>query len=212
MEKINITRIEFQNNRKKTYYLYENDAFITEISEDTLVHFSIFKNTSIGKEMLENIIEHDKVNSCLSQAYNYLQRRPHLKKELYRKLINKQFTKEIIEKTFHRLEQNKYINDNEFIKMFIRDAVREAKSGPRLITKKLLEKGALIKDIEINLDDLFPLANQIKIATTLITKKHDRLEEKNILKRKQKLLQYGVSRGFNWDILGSIINTLHRQD
>ncbi len=208
MKTISITRIEFQNKRKKTYSLYDNDTFLAEINEDTLVHFAISNNTSFSKEKFDHILEHDTINSCLLQAYTYLQNRPYLRKELQRKLLNKQFTKEIIEKTIYKLEQNNYINDDDYIGMFIRDAIRQEKSGPQLIKKKLLEKGALQKDIERNMDELFPIVDQVKIASVILFKKHSRLTEKNILKRKLKLQQYGMSRGFTWNILENIINNL----
>ena len=209
MEKITITRIEFQNKRKKTYSLYEEVTFLTEINEDTLVHFAISKNAVFSEETFDQILEYDQINSCLTQAYNYLQRRPHLKKELSLKLTNKQFSKEIIEKTFHKLEQKTYINDDEYIKMYIRDSVRIGKSGPNLIKKKLIEKGAVVKDIENNLDELFPFEVQLKIATEIINKKISRLNEPNNMQRKQKLQQYGMNKGFTWNVLERIINSLH---
>ena len=208
MAKITITRIEFQNNRQKSYNLYENDTFLTEIREDTLVHFSIFKDRSFSKEQFDHILEQDSINVCLAQCYNYLQRRPYLRKELQRKLLNKQFSKLIIEKTFHRLEKNNYINDEDYITMFIRDAVRQGKSGPRLIQKKLMEKGASMPDIEKNMEELYPLAEQLEIANKLLSKKNSLLTEKSPLKTKQKLQQYGMSKGFSWPVLEKIIQNL----
>ncbi len=83
---ITITRIEFESLRKKSYSLYQDDTFLIEISEDTLVHFSIVKGAIFSKEEFQKIISFDQINQCVQQAYSYLQRRPHLKKELSRKL------------------------------------------------------------------------------------------------------------------------------
>jgi regulatory protein len=205
---ITITRIEFENPRKKTYSLYQDDTFLIEISEDTLVHFSILKGAQFSKEEFEKIISFDQVNQCVQQAYSYLQRRPHLKKELIRKLSAKQFNHHIINQAIDHLKQKNYINDAEVIALYIKDTIRQRKTGPMLIKKKLAEKGAQISEIELGLQDLFSEELQIEIATEMLTKKIQKLKEANPLKRKQKLIQFGQGRGFSWTILEICLNTL----
>jgi regulatory protein len=205
-DSITISRIELQNGRTKTYALYNKDIFLTEITEDTLVHFTISRGSSFSRKEFNRIIEHDKVNLCLQQAYNYLQRRPHLAKELQRKLRNKQINPDIIAKAFHHLQKNNYINDKEYIRMFIRDALRQAKSGPLLIKKKLAEKGAVFFEIEQELDELFPITKQTEVALSLLNLKNQKLTEESFLKRKQKLQSFGMNRGFSWNVLEQVIN------
>jgi len=203
-----ITKIELQDPRNKSYALYSEDVFLVEITEDTLVHFAISRGSEFSKKEFETIIDHDKVNLCLRQSYNYLQRRPHLQKELERKLKQKGFPLHIIERAFLHLRKNKYINDDDFICMFIRDILRQGKSGPLLIKKKLAEKGALFNKIDLHLDELFPIEKQKEIALRLLNGKHSKLNEQNKMKHKQKLLQYGMGRGFSWVVLEPIINRL----
>lgn len=211
-DNIIVTHIEIQNPRKKTYALYRNDTFITEITEDTLIHFSISGNSVFSKKEFNKVIEHDKVNHCLIQAYNYLQRRPHLKKELQRKLVKKQFPQNVIDKTVLHLQKNNYINDDEYIKMFIHDSVRQAKSGPLLIKKKLAEKGAYLDTVDKFIHELFPFEQQSTIAFRLLQSKNAKINDESYLKRKQKLQKFGYSRGFGWNVLESIINTLVQED
>jgi len=203
---ITITRIELQSPLKKTYALYNDDVFLIEVTEDTIVHFTISRGNEFTNKEFNKIVQHDKVNLCLRQAYNYLQRRPHLAKELQRKLKNKQYEQEIIDRAFLHLKKNKYINDDEYIQIFIRDAIRQAKSGPVLIKKKLAEKGALFNSIDQYMDELFPYEKQSKIAFALLDSKNNKLNEENHLKQKQKLQKYGIGRGFTWNILEPLIN------
>ncbi|KAA3615623.1 MAG: hypothetical protein D8M58_15615 [Calditrichaeota bacterium] len=205
---ITISRIEFENPRKKTYSLYQDDTFLIEISEDTLVHFSIVKGAVYSKNEFQKIIFFNQVNQCLHQAYSYLQRRQHLKKELFRKLYTKQFAVDIINQAMDHLQQKNYINDFEFIRLYINDSIRQRKSGPMLIKKKLAEKGAFTPDIELALQELFPEGLQIEISVEIITKKNQKLKESNPQKRKQKLIQFGIGRGFSWSILESAVNNL----
>jgi regulatory protein len=210
-ENINISRIELQNPRKKTYALYQQDVFLTEITEDTLVHFALSKDSTLSKKQFNRLIQYDKVTLCLRQSYNYLQRRPYLQKELQRKLKLKKFTQDIIDQAVVHLKKNKYINDDEYIRMFIRDAIRQAKSGPMLIKKKLIEKGAALSKIEPHLDELFSFEQQYKIALKLLQLKNQKINENTVLVQKQKLQTYGMGRGFNWGVLESVINQIIKE-
>ncbi len=212
LDTIIISRIEFENPRKKTYSLYQDDTFLIEITEDTLVHFTILKGARFSKDAFQKIISYDQVNRCVHQAYTYLERRPHLKKELFRKLLNKQFNPHIINLAIDQLKEKNYINDSEYIHLYIKDTIRQRKSGPLLIKKKLAEKGAQIPEIELALQDLFPESLQIEIARTLLSKKDEKLSEEKILKRKQKLIQFGTGRGFSWAVLEIALENLKYND
>jgi len=208
MSDVFITRIELQNPRKKLYSLYQDDTFLVEISEDTLVQFAISKGKTFTHESFAKIIKYDKVNACLVQAYNYLQRRPHLKAELVGKLKTKQYTQDIIDGAMLSLQDKKYIDDKACVKMFINEAMRMEKSGPMIIKKKLSEKGASMQLIEELLDDLFPIEKQVFIAQKLLISKNSKMDEPQLQKRKQKLLQFGINRGFSWQKLEPIISEI----
>jgi regulatory protein len=210
-DSIFISKIELQNPRKKSYALYQDDTFLTEITEDTLVHFAISRGNTFNKREFEKVLRHDKVTLCLRQAYTYLSRRPHLKKELQRKLKQKLFPQDIIDQTIIHLKKNKYIDDNEYIRMFIRDALRQNKTGPLLIKKKLLEKGASFEMIDIQLDELFPYVKQYEIALNLLNSKNQKLKEDNLLIQKQKLQKFGMGRGFSWAVLEPVLSQLIKE-
>lgn len=207
--KKSLTAIRLVNPRKKIYALFENDQCLAEIFEDTMVHFAISRGLVLTTKKIEEINTYDKIVRCQNQAYNYLQIRPHLKKELARKLLQKQYTAQIIEKTLHSLQQKNYINDGQFIQMYINDAVKKAKYGPMLIRKKLVEKGALINDVDIILERLFPLEKQLQIAKILIEKKQSKLTAESAAEKRKKLHHYATGRGFSWNVLEPVFNSVN---
>ena len=188
-----ISRIELLNKNKRTYALYTDDTFLTEISEDTLVHFAISKNSYIEKKTFLEILHFNNLNNCLSKAYDYLQRRPHLK--------SKKYDKKIIDETIAELNKRNYLNDEEFIALFIRENKMNQRSGPLLIKKKLMEKGAEAECVNDMLEKGFSESEQIEIIDKLVSKKTkipvDELESKE----KQKLFRFLLSRGFEWSVI-----------
>lgn len=196
-----ITKIEFLKKHKQTFALYSDDVFLAEISDDTLVKFAITKDRIFSTKEFKDILDYNNLVTCLNQSYEYLRRRPHLKRELYTKLKNKNFSGQVIEQTLKELQERKYLNDNEFIEMFIRDRIRERKSGPLLIKKKLIEKGAPQSLTDNRLQELFPENLQIEIIQTLVSKKLPDLSELSNLQDKQKLIRFILGRGFSWSLI-----------
>ncbi|MBR5227663.1 MAG: RecX family transcriptional regulator [Clostridia bacterium] len=61
--------------------------------------------------------------------------------EVYKKLKNLKFEEEIIDKVIIYLKDLKYINDNEYVKAFIRQEKKMEKYSVLELTQKLLIKG-----------------------------------------------------------------------
>lgn len=205
MSEIHITKILLENAKKKTFSLYEEDVFLCEISEDTLVHFAITKGHSFRKEKFEELLRFEQINQCLQQAYRFLERRPHLKKELFRKLQTKQFNISVIDQALTALQEKGYVKDSEFIALYIKEQMRSRKSGPLLIKKKLTERGALMPEIELALQNIYTFELQVSIATDVLANKSAKLKAEPPQKRKQKLIQFGLSRGFTWEIIQEVL-------
>lgn len=102
------------------YSLYSEDVFLFEITEDTLVHFGISKDKAYPDSELEEILNYDQITRGLQQAYRFLSRRPHLQSEIRRKLIQKSYSNLVIEKVLRILRDKNYINDMEFIRLFLK--------------------------------------------------------------------------------------------
>lgn len=196
-----ITKIEVQKKNSKRFSLYSDDVFLFSVSEDTLVHFHIYKDLDYSDEDLREIQQYEGIMQCLAQAYRYLSRRQHLTAELIRKLRLKDFENSIIEKVIVRLKKDKYLNDPDFIKDFIKDELRFRKSGPLIIQKKLMGKGAIRADIEKLLKSSYSEKDQIANAKYLRSKKNQSASKPD----EKKLNMYLQQKGFPWEIIRKVL-------
>ena len=197
---ISLTKIEKLKNKRYGLYI-EDDTFLFDIDEDTLVHFALSKGQVYAQSKIDEIRRHDEYISCLHQAFRYLERRPHLKKELYRKLKQKSFPERSIDQTMDYLEEKQYLDDLDFIRRFINDQVRLKKNGFLLIKKKLIEKGAKQEDAERLLLLYYNENLQVANAKALLEKKKSKLIETDSNKAKQKLVRHLQQKGFPWRII-----------
>ena len=198
-----ITKIEVQKKNSKRYSLYSDDVFLFGVSEDTLVHFHIRKGLDYSDDDLKEILQHEEVMQCLAQAYRYLSRRQHLTAELIRKLRLKDFENSVIEKVVSQLKQDKYLNDQNFIKDFIKDEIKFRKSGPLIIQKKLMGKGAARQDIENLLNNSYTEEAQIANAKYLHSKKSRSADKPDVKKLNTHLQQ----KGFTWEIIRKVLDS-----
>ncbi len=209
---IRITKIEVKGKNNRFYSLYSEDVFLFEITEDTLVHFGISKDKSYRDSELEKILNHDLVTRGLQQAYRYLSRRPHLYSELRRKLTQKSYTNSVIDKVLKILGDKNYINDFEFIHLFFKDEVNNKKSGPLLIKKKLLEKGASAGDVDEIISKLYSDELECKNASLLMEKKSAKYADPDPQKFKQKIIRFLQQKGFRWQAIDHALKQLPLPD
>ncbi|MBD3225722.1 MAG: hypothetical protein GF313_13420 [Caldithrix sp.] len=200
-----ITRIDIQKKNKKRFNLYADDLFLFDISDDTLVQFAIHKGRRFSDDTLKEILQYDRLALCLTQAYRYLSRRPHLKKELKTKLIQKKFDQSVIEQTLIKLKEQGYIDDADFITRFIADQKQIYRNGPLLIRKKLITKGAQSEMVDVLLKDLYTEEEEEQNADYWLNKKLKRTEITQPLKEKQQLGMFLQRKGFNWSIITRIV-------
>jgi len=106
-----------------------------------------------------------------------LARRPHSCAELKTKLIKKGFDKELIAKLIEELKKKKYLDDEEYTRLFIQDEFKLKKSGPLIIKHKLLSKG--IDQVTINdlIQEIYSEELQLQNCDYLAQKKIDRAQQ-----------------------------------
>lgn len=192
-----ITKIEVQKKNRKRYSLYSEDIFLFGVSEDTLIHFQISKGSEFSDTKLLEIQNHEGKVQCLSQAYRFLSRRPHLTAELIRKLRLKKYEPSMIQNIIQILKEKKYLDDREYIQLFVSDQIGLKRSGPMLIKKKLLEKGADTESVNAVLAAAYPEDKQLINAQAHIEKKQHSTSGADT----QKLYRFLQQKGFPWDII-----------
>ncbi|MBN1406671.1 MAG: RecX family transcriptional regulator [Calditrichaceae bacterium] len=202
-----ITKIEVQKKQKNYFNLYiEDDVYLFSVTEETLLHFGISKNKDFSDNELESIQSYDQKMRCVYQAYRYLTRRPHLNTELKRKLSAKKFSNSIIEQTLEYLNQKNYMDDEAFIKMYMQEQINLKKSGPLIIKKKLMEKGAHSSAIDPILTEGYPEELQIENAAKLFQNKIRSIREEDEKKVKEKMYRFLQQKGFTWPIIEKVFS------
>jgi regulatory protein len=205
---ITITKIEHQKKNKQRYSLYSEDKFILGISIESLLEFNISAGMDIPDELLLKIEQKEKYVAIREQAWRFLARRMHSRKELRDKLIAKKHEQIDIDKIIHELENKKYLNDTSFAQQIISDEINLNKTGPLLIKNKLLKKGVDINIISTLLDELYDEHLQIQNCQYFANKKRGSLKNNDGHSVRIKLGNFLIQKGFSWDMCNQVISEL----
>lgn len=136
-------------------------------------------------------------NLCI----RYLSYRPRSEKEIIDYLTKKKIDEEIQRQIINKLKTYNFINDLEFVKFWIEQRVKFKHKPLRAIEYELKQKGIdgnLINDAMGKFDkNVFDLENAKKLAE----RKLDFYRNLDPKKRKEKVMNYLLRKGFSYDVV-----------
>lgn len=99
-----------------------------------------------------------------------------------------------------------YLSEERFATSFAGGKFRVKGWGKRKITQHLKQRGITGRNLEIALNDIKP-ADYRATLTELLDKKRRQLNDDNPLVVKQKLVRYALSKGYESDLIFSVLGT-----
>lgn len=141
-------------------------------------------------------------------ALGLLARRRHSKAEVRRKLSSRGFDAGIIEQVLLACERLNYINDETTAEFFIEELIRK-RLGLNRIRQSMILRG-FSQDLIRRMIDTYDLENrELEIAEAAARKKQAVLiREKDVRKRREKLIRFLRSRGFQAGTISAVVDRM----
>lgn len=202
-----ITSIEPQKKRNARVSIFVDGEFALGLSIDALASLALKKGDRVTSEQIAQWRDAAIYDEAKTAAFAMLARRIHSEKEVRDKLRKKKFPHETIQKVIDRLYEMNLLNDAHFASALIRDKLKRTPIGKSALKSKLLRKGIAKETIDgvLSQTDL----NSEALCTKAAEKKLKTLQkEPDAQKRKQKLSQFLMRRGFDWETIRTTFRTL----
>lgn len=198
-----------QKRTKERYSIFidqgQGEEYGFSVDEDVLIKFKLKKGQQLSEEELNDIFYADQIKKAYHQAIQFLSYRMRSKQEIIDYLSKKEYTFDAIENVIERLTYYKYLNDEEFAKMFVRTRMNTSNKGPDVIQFELHNKGVTKSIIEIALKE-YTYELQLENAKTTADKKvQQNSGRSSSVELRQKLRQYLIQKGFSWDITTEVL-------
>ena len=189
-----IYNISFE--KKKFHVSFDNGEEI-KISEDTLVNFGLYKGQEVEEEFVENLKFEDEKSEALLLSYKFLQRNK-TKQQLVDYLYKNKIQRDIIDLVLPILEEKNYLNDEDYARRYLSDALNIKKYGKIKTRYMLMSKGIDKKIIEKVMED-YDYELEYMNALELIEKRISKDEtDPKIINSAKNYLQ---GRGFEFEII-----------
>lgn len=194
-----ISNISFE--KKKFHILFDSGEEI-EISEETLIEFGLYKGQEVEDEIIDKLKFEDEKTEALLLSYRFLQRNK-TEKQLIDYLYKNKISGEIIDTVIPILNEKKYLNDEDYARRYLNDAMNIKKYGKIKIVYMLRSKGIKNDIIEKIMKD-YDYELEYLNAEDLLSKKLD-AEDKDP-KKINSAKKYLQGRGFEFEIINFAVD------
>ena len=109
------------------------------------------------------------------------------------------------------LIKGKYVDDERFCRLFVRDKIRFNGWGRRKVKQALYQK-RIDKVVSGPILDAIDDSEYINVLRPLIRSKRKSIKAANEYERNQKLMKFALSRGFEWNIIRQCIDGAEIED
>ena len=196
----------YPKKRSKDIFIVNLDNGTTlEISNSILTSESIKEGKEIHASNLEKLLSKQEYQSLKNAGLTLLRYRMRSKKELYEKLLAKNYDSTKIELVLIDFEKNGMINDEEFGLAFSKDQINQNSLGPIALKyklKKYISSDDMVSKI------LLSVYSEIEVKSIIfkILKKYtsDDIRENHILR--QKIINKLKRKGHYWQDINDSVN------
>lgn len=197
-----ITDMTLQKRDPNKKNIFVDGVYVFALSHTDVAYFRL----EIGKEISEETFAYIQDSLIYIQAQekalSYLGYKMRTKKEVEQKLLEKEFTPEIVAKVMAFLEEYKYVDDREFAIRYVKERLRLRPRGIMLLRMELKEKGVAEEWIDEAILEADP--SEEDDAVSLLEKKLRGNYEIDVKKRNQ-LYGFLGRKGYSYGTIKSAL-------
>ena len=147
------------------------------------------------------------VEEALQKLMHYCAYRDRSQKEVENKLDEMRMIPEAKEKIIISLMQENFLNEERFARSFVRGKFRIKKWGRIKITQELKKKEISSPIIKLGLSEIKE-SDYIKTLYELAEKKEEKITEPNSFKKKKKLADHLLRKGYESSLVFNCVNEI----
>ncbi|MBI2033049.1 MAG: RecX family transcriptional regulator [Candidatus Levybacteria bacterium] len=117
----------------------------------------------------------------------------------------------LVDRIIEKLLEHKFLNDEEFARMMVRQRTEFKPKGLRLLKQELMQKGVLLEIVERVLEERKNITSELSLATGLLEKRKRQYEGLEREKLYQRAGGFLVRKGFSFEIARKAVEKVFRR-
>ncbi|NLG37454.1 MAG: hypothetical protein GX549_05515 [Clostridiales bacterium] len=203
-----ITKIETQNKNKNRVSVFVDGEYRGSLSLITCAQTGLREGDELNDARWDEIERMHEARQAFDQGLRYLESRMRSHREMRDYLRRKGFSDEAADSAREKLAQYGYLDDAEFARLWVRDRAAVRRSGRWGIEQELLARGVDRDKIALALDEYTPERERENARAEFdrLRKRYENVAD--TATRKQKIGASLMRRGFDWDTIRPLMETL----
>ncbi|MBL7066793.1 MAG: RecX family transcriptional regulator [Candidatus Marinimicrobia bacterium] len=201
-----VTKISTQKKRTDRRSIFLDGEYSFSVCEETFRLFPIETGKSLSEKQITIIKTHEEFEKAKELALRYLIRRMRSEYELTLYLRKKEITEKAVKRSISYCKERKYINDEEYASMLVRDMINLNCYGINKIRLQLRRRGLSSEIIKNVLENQIHDSDQLKNAFELAKKKMRTIKDQ--AKAREKIYRFLQQRGFNYSVINQVLKDL----
>lgn len=204
-------KIEKYSKGSSNKYKVTIDGEDYTLYDDVIIKFGLLLKKEINSKDLDNIVKYNDELDSYYLSIKYITKKLRSEKEIYEYLKKKNIDDHIIENTINKLKENRFLNDDLYLKSYINDQINLSNNGPRKILKNLTSLGIESSLAEESIAQVDKSIWQDKMDK-YISKKINTNHNSSIKMLKMKIINDLVNLGYDKEDILPIINKYEIDD
>lgn len=216
-----ITQITPQKKNPGRVNIYLEGEFAFGLSASLIFEKKLNLDQELTQSEIVELLISDQVRRLIEKSLRFISYRPRSEKEirdyfesrgkladLEKSLEEQKRYQKSVEKVITKLKEMGQINDQVFAKWWVEQRSKFNPKGTRVLRAELRQKG--VDDLVIS-RILDKKRDSLPPALKILNKKLSALQKLPLLESKQKIASYLLRRGFDWDVIKEVIDTLQQK-
>jgi regulatory protein len=209
-----ITAIERQKRQTHRINIFIDGKFALGVHENVTVKLGLRKGDTIDERTLKTIQNDDDFNTAKEKALRLLSYRLRSEHELRKRLSEKNFAADVINRTISHLHELKLIDDAAFTESFVHDLILRRSAGKSLLRRELGKKG-ISREIIAGILNSLPAdeeEDRARHTAVLLIKRYKSSRKSTDPKnQQQRITATLMRRGFDFPTIRKVIQELFSQ-
>ena len=201
-----ITAISPQKKHRNRYSIFVDNQFYAGVDAAVVEQLNLKKGLEVDSAKLATILEQEEYQRAKTYLFRLLSRRLYSCAEVRKKLNDRGYEPELIEKIITEFINQDWLDDTQFATQWVESRIRFKPRGIALIRRELIQKGIAKEVITEVLAKYTDSEAEFDRALTALKKKKNYTTEPDRIKRKRKIYAYLARRGFNPDTINQVMN------
>ncbi len=207
-----VTRLAQQKRDAERVSVFIDGAFAFGLALDLVARAGLCKGQVLSVDEQQALLDDEERLRAKAAALDYIAYQARTEEEVRRKLTRKGFAEAAAEEAVARMQELGYLDDEGYARAYTRGRLAGRGHGPQRIRNDLRRRGVAPKTIDAVLDEVVEADDLRETALRHGRKRWLRLaSEDDPRKRRKKLSDFLVRRGYGYDLVREIVETLEAE-